>query len=116
MMANPFHAEIEMIFTAAFRHEVKNHIGNDERVEAPAIGGVGVEDVAVFVFVKDAEAGRFLAWKFLKRVIVIHFALRFFLSERNVKITIEIGAIGGDPRELPAHALFEWDDFGQWSA
>ncbi len=68
VMPDPFHGEREVSFVAAFGDHIENHVGADQRTEAPSVSGISVKNVAGFVLVKDAKAGSFLAWEFLKRV------------------------------------------------
>jgi hypothetical protein len=44
---------------AAFRRHVEQHVARVDELVAPGVGRIGMEDVAVRVFIKDAEAGQF---------------------------------------------------------
>src|SRR5580692_12219542 len=43
-------------------------------------------------------------------MFLAHFVLRY----GNAKIKVEVGGVGGGPRELPFHALFEGVDLVEW--
>jgi len=50
-------------FVAAFGHAVEEGVRAKQLLEATAVGGIGMEDVAGSVFVEDAQAGSFVAGK-----------------------------------------------------
>ncbi|MNP24673.1 hypothetical protein D3C76_1174470 [compost metagenome] len=54
MMSHPVH---DFVFVAALGRQVEVVAGADQNVEAAGVGGVGVEDVAGFVAIEDAQAG-----------------------------------------------------------
>ena len=74
MMAEPCHGERQVVFIAAFGDEVEIVVCVN-RVLAPAsVGGIRVEDVAVFILTEDADAGRFRTGELHQLVVVFDFA------------------------------------------
>ena len=55
MMAEPGHREAQAIFVAAFGNIVEIVVRVHRAFGSASVGGIGVEDVAIFVFVEDAE-------------------------------------------------------------
>ncbi|MNL53939.1 hypothetical protein D3C87_1772270 [compost metagenome] len=56
MKLHPFH---DLLFIAALGRQVQVVVGADQQVEAAGVGGVGMEDFAVVVAIKHAQAGEF---------------------------------------------------------
>ena len=56
VMPHPVH---DFVFVAALGREIEVVVGADQDVEAAGVGGVGVEDVAGFVAIEDAQALEF---------------------------------------------------------
>src|SRR5207245_5721242 len=101
------------IFVATLWSEVEEVVGAEENIQAAAIGRIGMEDFSNCVLVKNAEAGSFFAGKFSLTVVVVDLAFgHFVFSKRNVIVVVEVVAVGGDPLEVPAHALLESLDCG----
>ena len=70
MVANPFHGEGQGVFVATFRRHIQEVVNAQQDVQPASVGGVCMEDVAFLVFVKHAQAGRFIAGKVLHLVVV----------------------------------------------
>ncbi len=66
-------------------------ISTVEHVQTSRITGVGVEQFAVVVFVKNTNTRRLIGWETTRLKIVKHFALFHFIGcERGLIIIIEV--------------------------
>jgi len=111
MMPHPIH---DLVFIAALGREVEVVVGADEDVEAAGVGGVGVEDVAGFVAIEDAQAGKF-AFGGVGFFVVVGgcSGSDVFGFEADAEVVVEVAALRRDPVEGPAHAAFEGLEFGE---
>src|SRR5262249_59789685 len=100
MMAKPGHGERQVIFGATLGDEVEIVVGGDGRFGAASVGRIGVEDVALPVFVEDADAGRFGAGELGQPEVVFDFALKLFRSEGDAVVAVEIVVARGKPLEF----------------
>src|SRR5262249_49253685 len=114
VMANPGHGEGQIVFAAALGNQVQVAVRIETGFGAAGVSGISVENIAVLVFVENADAGSLSTGKFRHVEVVVHLALRqLFLGERRVVVVIEVGLIRRDPGKTPAEALFEGFDFRQ---
>ena len=60
-----------MVLVPALWHKVEEIVRPDKNVEPACIGGIGVEDVTVFVFVEDTQTRKFIHYELADLVIVI---------------------------------------------
>src|SRR6478736_1398420 len=103
MVANPGHGELQSIFIAAFRRHIKEVVNTEQDVQSASVCRVSMKDVALTVFVKHAQSGRFIAGKVLHLIVVEHAVLRHFLwGKGNVEIAIETVLKRRDPLEVPS--------------
>ena len=73
-----------------------------------SVRGIGVENIARFVFIKHAETGALAGFARLLFIVVIHLARGYFgFAGADMVIVIKITAEGGNPFELPAHAFLK---------
>src|ERR1700687_3825152 len=115
VMSNPRHAEGQTIFVPAFRREVEEVIRPDQNVEPTPVGGIGMEEIATGILIKEARARSFLVPKSNVVVVVGDLTLRhLFLGERHVIVAIEVVPERRHPLKAPAHAFLERFDLGQW--
>src|SRR5205085_11290934 len=77
--ANPIHRRVR-VFIAAFRHEIEEIVSPDQNIEPPRVGGISVEDLAAFIFVKHTQPRHLVAYQLARSVVVKHLVLRFLLS------------------------------------
>ncbi|KAG1247448.1 hypothetical protein G6F65_020162 [Rhizopus arrhizus] len=92
--------EVGAGFIAAQGREIQKVVGAGQAFHAAFERRVGVEDLAVRVRVKGAGARAFF-----------HAAIG--LRHRGVEVEVEVAALGREPIEAPAHALFEGVQLGQ---
>lgn len=74
MVAEPGHRERQVVFIAALGNEVEIVVRVDRVLAAASVRGISVEDVAIFVLVEDADAGRFRTGELHEIVVVFDFA------------------------------------------
>src|SRR5580704_9310899 len=102
------HREVRPGLVAALRRDVEIHVRAEHFLVPAAVTGVGMEDVAVRVFVEDAHARELLDQCVGHAIVVENLARRkFFRRERNVIIEIEVALVRRHPVEAPAHAFLE---------
>ena len=90
MMAHPVH---DFVFIAALGRQVEVVVGADQDVEAAGVGGVGVEDVAGFVAIEDAQAGEFAFGGVGFFVVVGGFSSGgVFGFEADAEVVVEVAA------------------------
>ena len=90
-MSNPRHAEDQAILVATLRHQVEDVIGAQQDVKPASISGIGVEDVAAAILVKDTSARSLLRPELDGVVVVGDFSFRhLLLGERHVVVAIEV--------------------------
>src|SRR5580700_11292048 len=65
VMAEPGHREAQAVFIAPFGNIVEVVVGVHRGLGTASVGGIRVENVAVFVLVEDADSRRFRAGEFL---------------------------------------------------
>ena len=112
VMAEPRHREAQAVFIAAFRNTVEIVVGVHRGLGAARVGGIGVEDIAVFVLVEDADSRRFLAGEFRELKVELDLAFgKSFGSEGDAIVAVEITFVRRNPVELSSHALLEGFDF-----
>ena len=102
---HPFH---DLVLVAAFRREVEVVVDAEHDVAAARVRRIGVEDVAVFVLVEDADAGQLVEAVLLVDpfIIVVELARSHLLvGERHMVVEVEVASVGRGEIELPAHAL-----------
>src|SRR5579883_334674 len=107
MVTDPGHRESEAVFIAALGNEIEELVRSDQALETTGVRGVGVENIAGFVPVKDADARRLLGAEALPAIVVFHLAGEFLRREVNAEIALEVVPERRDPVEAPAHALPE---------
>lgn len=114
MMPHPIH---DLVFIAALGRQVEVVVGADQDVEATGIGGVGVEDVAGFVAIEDAQAWEF-AFGGVGFFVVVggYSGGGVFGFKADTEVIVEVAALRRDPVEGPAHAAFERLEFGEGGA
>ena len=113
-MPHPVH---DFVFVAALGRQVEVVVGADQDVEAAGVRGVGVEDVAGFVAIEDAQAGEFAFGGVGLFVVVGGFSSGcIFGFEANAEVVVEVAAFRRDPVEGPAHAALEGLEFGEGRA
>ena len=52
--ANPIHRKVEVVLVATLRYEVEKIVSTDQNIEPASVRRIGVENIAVFIFVKHA--------------------------------------------------------------
>src|SRR5437763_16754743 len=86
----------------ALRHEVEVMVAGVHHVDAARIAGIGVEDGALRVAIKHADARQIGRRYLLPAVIVIDLAGRqLFRPERGAVIVTELAVHGRKPLERP---------------
>ena len=52
---HPLHREVEIVLVATLWHEIEKIVSADQNVEPARVRGIGVVNVALFIFVKNAQ-------------------------------------------------------------
>ena len=102
---------------AALGHQVEKPVGAHHDLDSPAVGGVGMEDIAGIVAIEYAEAGGLLARVTLRPVVVVSVPFRhLLLGEGHAIVEVEIVPKGRHPLEPPAHTFLEGLDLAEGRA
>src|SRR5262249_7136430 len=100
---------IRAVLLASLRRHIQDSIGGEELFASAAETRVGEVDSSAVILEEDALAGKIRDARrpFRGGAEIVDCAAGGDLVRRegHVEIVIEVGAIGGDPRKLPAHAL-----------
>src|SRR5262249_40745826 len=111
MMAKPCHGEGQAIFITACGNIVQIVVRVDCALAPASVGGIRVEDLAIPIFVKDADARSFRTGKFGEFAVVFDFAAADLVRcEGNVVVVIEVSVVGRNPTKLPAKSLLKGID------